>query len=183
MTHRRENWISMEEADKMLVAAQDSLRDHTILWLMLKRGLRVGEVVGSHRNGANLPGIQKEDLREDSIWIEGKKGHRDPWPCPPEIMNALRLLATHKHGRVFRMGDENARRLVKKYAQLAGIEDANLIHPHTLRHAFGTQAARKTRDPYKVRDLMRHSGIGVSSVYVNTLPPEEKKKLLEEEFA
>ncbi len=182
--HRRDRNRSPEECGRVLEAARKtSLRDYLIFWLMYKRGLRVGEVVGSHRNGANLPGIQVEDLRESDVWVEGKKGHRDPWPLPAEIMTGLREVAPRK-GNVFDIGDETVRRLAKKYARDAGLEDPELFHPHIERHTFGTHVGAVTGgNVYKVRDAMRHSSIASSNPYVEGFEnPQEKKKLLEEEF-
>jgi len=60
-----------EEAKFLDQAKKDGFQEWFMCWLMLYRGLRVGEVVGNPR--ANMPGLRVEDLRDHGILVHGKK--------------------------------------------------------------------------------------------------------------
>lgn len=55
---------------------------------------------------------------------------------------------------------------VKRAASWAGLEDAEGLTVHVLRHSFGTQLAESGASVYEIRDLMGHSSIVVSESYV-----------------
>jgi len=160
--------------------------DWPIAWLMLKRGMRIGEVVSSHRGTSNLPGLRIKDLGQRSIWIEGKKGHRDEWPVPDEIIARLRQLIGNRadpEERIFYAGYKTPRQAFlnrfKHYCQDAGIDGWQHISPHKLRHAFGYASAKATGgDIFKVANLLRHKGTATAGTYVHGISSDEKTKLL-----
>ena len=49
------------------LAKHDSERDYLLL-LLMRYGLRCGEIVGWR----GLPGIRIEDIRDDGVWVKGK---------------------------------------------------------------------------------------------------------------
>jgi len=55
---------------------------------------------------------------------------------------------------------------VKIAAQWGGLEDADELSVHVLRHTFGTCLAESGASVYEIRDLMGHSSISVSESYV-----------------
>jgi integrase/recombinase XerD len=55
---------------------------------------------------------------------------------------------------------------VKQAAAWAGLEKAEDLTVHALRHSFGTQLAESGASAYEIRDLMGHSSIVVSESYV-----------------
>src|SRR2546430_6837076 len=71
-------------------------------------GLRVGEVLSDHRNTANLPGLQIEDLRVDppGIWVRGKMKHEELMPLTPEIVAGLQrdIYRKRTKGLIFDQG-------------------------------------------------------------------------------
>ena len=185
---RRSKIPSREEEARVLdtIQKQDPA-DWLIYWLMGKRGLRIGEIVSNHRNGADLPGLQIGDLTDSGVHVKGKKGHDDFIPLPGFIVTELRqLIGDIETGPIFHniashkdpVGIIDHR--TKVYCKEAGIEDWQYVHPHAFRHAFGFKSARETKgDVYKVRDLMRHKGIQQSSRYVHGMSPEDLKETLE----
>jgi integrase len=191
---RRSRILTQEEADKVMTfLARADPDDYPIYWLMLNRGLRVGEIVSNHSDASkwgggksNLPGLQIEDLKESGVHVKGKKGHDDFIPLPKMIVNMLRSASGKRQtGPIFQhhaslVHPEMAVNDKLKHAcRDVGIEDWQYVHPHALRHGFGFKAARKTKDIFKVRDLMRHKNIAMSSRYVHDMSPEEKKEVLE----
>lgn len=187
MVQRRSKIPSKEEEARVLETVERmSPSDSLIYWLMGKRGLRIGEIVSNHRNGSNLPGLQLEDLTDSGVHVKGKKGHDDFIPLPSDKVSALKGLGeTRQKGPIFKdiashkdpVGTMDHR--TKVYCREAGIEGWQWIHPHAFRHAFGYKAARAVGgDSFKVRDLMRHKNIAMSSRYVHGMDETEKKNLL-----
>lgn len=189
LTERRSKIPSKDEEARVLDhIAKVNPSDHLIYWLMGHRGLRIGEIVGNHRNGSNLPGLQLEELTDSGVHVKGKKGHDDFIPLPQDIVSRLKELGeTREKGPVF---DEVASHKdpvgtmdhrTKVYCRDAGLENWQYVHPHAFRHAFGYKLARQVKgDAYKVRDGMRHKGIGQSSRYVHGMDPEEMKDTLKQ---
>ena len=186
MKHRSKIPSKEEEARVLETVAKMNPADELIFWLMGKRGLRIGEIVGNHRNGSNLPGLQLEELTDSGVHVKGKKGHDDFIPLPGDIVSRLKGLGgTRQKGPIFwdvashkdPVGTMDHR--TKRYCCEAQVEDWQYVHPHAFRHAFGYKAARKTGgDVYKVRDLMRHKNTAMSSRYVQGMDPEEMKATL-----
>ncbi len=131
-------WLTTEQVDRMLAIAKlESQRDYLML-LLMRYGLRVGEVVGTGSNlGRNrgipgwtgLLGMRKEDLRQNGIWVKGK-GYEAGivwdtlYPLLDWVMSQVHIYATSVEGpKLFDISELQAERIVKKYARLAGVED------------------------------------------------------------
>ena len=50
---------------------------------------------------------------------------------------------------------------------------------HSLRHSFATWAARTTRDPLLVRDLLGHSSVATTEIYMASAATEAQSRLTE----
>jgi integrase/recombinase XerD len=49
------------------------------------------------------------------------------------------------------------------------------IHPHMIRHTFATQLLKKGVDIGTLRDLLGHSNIRITSIYIDLVNPEKIK--------
>ena len=183
-----ERQLSDEEVSKILAYAAKANPEHyLIIWLMAKRGLRDGTIVSNHRNGSNLAGLQVEDLLEDRIWYDAKKGHRKYKFLPPDIVAKLRHgIGTRTQGPIFddlakqSSPIEAVRYFVHQYAKAVGIPDWQYIRPHAFRHYAGYRFAEVSGfNPYAVRDFMDHSNTSIGSRYVHELPPEKQRAIQE----
>lgn len=64
-------------------------------------------------------------------------------------------------------------RILKKYAERVGLEDA--IHPHTMRHQFATRLLReKGIDLTTVKELLGHEDLNTTAIY--TQPTRKEKQ-------
>lgn len=163
------------------IAKQNSDRDY-ILLLLMRYGLRCGEIVGWR----GLPGIKREDLREKGIWVKGKgysKGIVQDRlvPMPAELMNRIKSFASAgpPGDRLFTISEVWAEKVVKNCARQAGVEDWQRVGPHRLRAFFATDAKDRGLDAFTIRDLMRHKNITTTNLYVGQSSPDRLATVVE----
>jgi len=141
----------------------DALRDRTLFLLMLRCGLRVGEV-------SSLPWTAI-DFAQGTVRIDDSKGHVDRVVyLSPDVAKALRqwqgLQAAEAQyvfpSRVTCRGKTSltARQMRNRmacYLKLAGI--AKAYSPHSLRHTFATQLLNAGASLEVVKELMGHRSL------------------------
>ncbi len=166
----------------MLAVAKEDSHERYLMVLLMRYGLRCGEIVGWR----GLPGIHKEDLRLKGIWVKGKGYTRGIvqdtlYPLNDDVMTQLRVYAEplQPSDKLFPISEVHAERLVKKYAQLAGVEDWERVGPHRLRAFFNNDMKRKGIDLGLRKDMMRHKSITTTMIYETGIEFEEKRKILE----
>ncbi len=169
------------------LAADNNKRDHLLL-LLMRYGLRCGEIVGWR----GLPGIRIGDIRDEGIWVKGKGYARGIVqdrlvPVPRDLIRQLRdyiarTLVSHfneqNEDKVFPISEVRAEQIVKRYAREAGIDDWEMVGPHRLRAFFATDAKDKGLDAFTIRDLMRHKNITTTNLYVGQSSPERLAKMV-----
>ena len=188
--------LTVENVDLMeALARRESMRDYFLIALMSRRGLRVGTITGSKgrttyvrkKTGekvtvdVNLPGIRKSDLKADGLLVH-EKGHLiRTVALPKQLLEELKENTTSfkPNELLIPITRRQAFNICLKYAKLAGIENWERMHPHRLRHFFGTYMARKLgRDPWKLKSLMGHKDLRMTMIYVENLSVEEEKEVL-----
>jgi integrase/recombinase XerD len=147
----------------------DALRDRTMFLLMLRCGLRVGEV-------SSLPWAAI-DFPQGTLRIDNSKGHVDRVVyLSPDVAKALRQWqrlqpATAPYvfpSRMTRKGGlplsaRQIRHCMTRYLKLAGISKA--YSPHSLRHTFATQLLNAGASLEVVKELMGHRSLDVTLRY------------------
>jgi site-specific recombinase XerD len=147
----------------------DALRDRTMFLLMLRCGLRVGEV--------SRLAWSAIDLTQGTVRIDHSKGHVDRVVyLSPDGAKALRqwhgLQAAEAlsvfPSRVKRKGGlaltaRQIRNRMTRYLQLAGITTA--YSPHSLRPTFATQLLNAGASLEVVKELMGHRSLDVTLRY------------------
>jgi len=172
-------FLHEDELNALLEAAKRcSKRDYLILALMGRCGLRVSEVCGKY---ALRP--CDIDVRRRVLRIRGKGDKVREVPVPEDLLEDL-LAYIREEGfgpmvPIFQLTDRAVRKMVKRYARLAGIEDPDRVHPHMLRHTYATQIVIKGGVEMipLVKKLLGHKNIQTTLVYAKIITMVEEETL------
>ena len=149
-----------------------AIRDRAILELLYACGLRVSELVGLDTDRVDLPGQQ--------VRVIGKGNKERRVPMGDEARERLHRYrigprAAWTAGRptaaVFvgkrgnRMSRESVWRLVKRWAEAAGVDER--VTPHTFRHSFATHLLEGGADLRVVQALLGHASISTTQLYTH----------------
>jgi integrase/recombinase XerC len=156
---------------KMPEVASFPERDRLMLELLYGCGIRNSELVG----------INVDDIRlsSEAILIRGKGKKERYVPFGGEARGALvtylpwrqQLLATLKrtsgalliNQRGGRLTTRSVGRIVKRIAVAKGLSPD--VHPHTLRHAFGTHMLEEGADLRAIQELLGHERLATTQRY------------------
>ena len=146
-------------------------RNLGIFKLMLNSGLRVAELCDLKSKDI--------DLDKQVLKVKNGKGGRDrliPFPDMPCIKawieeKAKRGIESPWLFCAYSKGQEGKKLIpryiqiaLKNYGKRAGIEQ---LHPHTLRHSYGTAIYQTDHDLEGLRMLLGHSNIQTTQIYIN----------------
>jgi integrase/recombinase XerC len=158
-------------SESSLVAAVNnygSLRDRTIIILMLHTGLRASELCHlkpehlylRKRSGRVQVYGKRNKYREVPLNVTARRVLEEYLPTIP--VNSIYLFPSHKTGTV--MTTRALGYLVSKYARLARLEP---ISPHDLRHRFGYRMAELV-PLHRLAQIMGHDSLDTTMVYVRS---------------
>jgi integrase/recombinase XerC len=146
-------------------------RDRLMLELLYGCGIRNSE----------LTGINVDDIRlsAEAILIHGKGKKERYVPFGDSVRVALAaylperqktLAASHKHPNALlinrrggRLTTRSVGRIIKKIAVAKGLSPD--VHPHTLRHAFGTHMLEEGADLRAIQELLGHERLATTQRY------------------
>lgn len=167
-------FLAAHEVERMLADCDRKTsigrRNHAILLLLARLGLRAGEVVG-----LNLDDI---DWSMSQIMIRGKGGTSAPLPLAPDVGQALAdyLSADRPHcgtRRVFiryrapfvGLGNSSTiSALVRRALIQSGVESAHK-GAHVLRHSLATSLLRQGGSLDEIGELLRHQSANTTAIY------------------
>lgn len=147
------------------------IRDRAILELLYSCGIRVSELVSLD--------IEDIDLRGGYIRCFGKGSKERIIPLGSYALEALmeyinksrrelagiyRPSALFLNSRGKRLSRVSCWKIVKKYAEKAGIEE---LYPHLLRHSFATHLLANGADLRSVQEMLGHADISTTQVYTH----------------
>jgi len=67
------------------------------------------------------------------------------------------------------------RAMVKRYAAKAGVEKD--VHPHTLRHSFGTDLYNQTKDIRLVQKMLGHADLSTTMIYTHIIDDDAEEAM------
>lgn len=173
--------------EKAVARAAEKLpgRDRLIITVMRLAGLRIGEVVALDVDDVPV------SARKGHVIVRSGKGskHRTV-EMLPELRTAVhaylaerrtqqpvdgheQALLLSREGK--RLSENGVRKVVAKAARLAGLDEH--LHPHRLRHTFGTTMARSGVDLVTIADLMGHDSIETTRRYAASRAEDRRAAL------
>ncbi len=167
--HKRD-FLTKGEMDRLLAGARQGrfgVRDHALLLISFRHGLRVTEAVELQRQDLDLDGGR--------LWVSRLKGGLSTsQPLQGDELRALRAyLRTRSDNLPFlflssqgsSMTRQNAHYLVKQAGERAGLGS---VHPHMLRHSCGHVLADTGTDTRLLQDWLGHRDIRHTAHYSRT---------------
>lgn len=151
------------------------VRDTAVLTALFETGIRCWE----------LCCIQKKDIHEDFIIINGKNHKQRVVPITPVLRKAMMKYDncaadyfTLKniddyyflsfHGR--QLTNSAVEHIIKRHGE--GIEGVR-VSPHTCRHFFAQQQIKMGTDLYTISRLLGHENIQITQTYLNSLRDDD----------
>jgi integrase/recombinase XerD len=188
-TRRNFKWCKQDKAVVMAFQPDDvrkmmksckgqsylQVRDTAVLTMLFETGVRCWE----------LCCIQKQDIHDDFIIINGKNHKQRVVPITPVLRKAMlkyegiaeqyfTLKNTDdyyflsNHGR--QLTNSAVEHIVKRHGE--GIEGIR-VSPHTCRHFYAQQHIKMGTDLYTISRLLGHENIQITQTYLNSLRDKE----------
>ena len=158
-----------------------AIRNKAIIYLFLFTGMRKSEILNLNNENINF--------KDKEIKFVGKGNKERIVPIHPELKKRLVTYKKWKENKykylkneAFFISAQRKRlsktmynRIVKKYAKKAGIKKD--ISPHKLRHSFASLFYKKTKDIETLREILGHSSLETTQIYMHTDKEEKRKKI------
>ncbi len=159
---------------------KNSLRDYTILTVMLGTGIRVSECVG-----LNLKDL---DVEENRFKVRRKGGNESIIYYGEEVAAALERYLIQREHEIPCEGSEDAlflsiqkkrmsvramENMVTKYTEK--LNCLKRITPHKLRSTFGTNLYRETQDIYMVADFLGHRDVNTTRKHYASISDDKRR--------
>jgi site-specific recombinase XerD len=167
--------LSEAEYTRLVNVVQYETRNRAIVELLLQTGLRLGEVSRLRVSDVSLPAkLSRDPGFIGAVVVHGKGRKTRTVTLSCKACRALKAyLDSRKHlddphlfltkfGRG--MGPRSIQQMVEQRVAEARIQGALV---HTLRHTFATHSVRKDTKLDVVRQVLGHSSLATTSIYVD----------------
>ena len=155
---RAKGFLDEDEFERLLTAARTGrhgVRDHLLILMIYRHGLRVSEAIALRRDNVNLQSAR--------VWVRRlKNGLSVEHPIAGDELRAIKRYLGTRTDRLpwlflSERGQPLTRSSVQYLVRVAG-ESAGLhgVHPHMLRHSCGYYLADKGTDLRTMQDYLGH---------------------------
>jgi integrase/recombinase XerD len=174
--------LSTSQVQNIIYEARDNKRNHAMLLLLYGSGIRCAE----------LCGLQWEDVQETAIGgqitVFGKRNktrsiplHKVVWDelitlRPENVQSADYVFQSRKSTNQGRLTEVQVWRIVKGYAEKAGIKRAST---HWFRHAHATHAMEKGAPLRLIQATLGHADLRTPSRYQHVRPDASSSQFLD----
>lgn len=167
---RVRDYLGQPQIDRLLAAAKKGrhgVRDHLLLLMMFRHGLRVSEATALRR--------EHIDLAQSRVWVNRlKNGLSVEQPIAGDELRAIRRWLTHRKDAlpwlfVSERKQPLTRQAVNYIIRMAGTRaDLGAVNPHMLRHSCGFALANKGHDLRLIQDYLGHRDPRHTAHYTRT---------------
>ena len=167
MARKLPRFLSANEIAEMFRVSALSPRDSMLLKCMYYLGLRNSEV--------RTLQVDDIDTINSTVKVVQGKGRKDRYvPVPEGFSKELKTFISNKKGYMFggrgkegTISDRHIRRIVKGYAESAGVRKFSEIHPHTLRHSYATHLQNNGVPLNVIQGMLGHERIETTTIYTH----------------
>lgn len=155
----------------------EAVRNETIILMLVMTGLRLAELLNLEFMDVNIPSSE--------IFVRQGKGEKDRMvPIHPKLLPVLRVYLEaikkrRKPSQWFFTGVQSAKQLsgknVRTICKKISLDTGIKFTPHMLRHTFGRLAVEGGFDLYKIKEVMGHSDITTTQIYLSVSTESVKK--------
>jgi integrase len=157
----RDRWLTPEEESNLLHCATNPHWLRTLLVLALHTGMRQGEIL-------NLRWQDVDFGKKTILVVKSKNGQKRSIPMNFTVCQAMKDIKVRDiSGSVFPIAIRSLRVAFEKTLNKAGIEN---FHFHDLRHTFATRLVQNGVDLYKVKELLGHKTLAMTTRYAHHYP-------------
>lgn len=167
---RGRNYLGLAQIDRLLAAAKvgrHGTRNHLLILMMFRHGLRVSEAIALRRNHV--------DLAQSRLWVPRlKRGLSVEHPIEGDELRAIRRWLGQRQDRlswlfVSERQQSLTRQAVNYILSTAGDHAAlGHVYPHMLRHSCGFALANRGYDLRLIQDYLGHRDPRHTAHYTQT---------------
>lgn len=158
------------------VQQNESIRNHTIVTLLLNTGMRISEALDLK--------ISDIYFNDEEILCNGKGEKQRTIPMNSHLIDILKKYLTIRSSTslyadkspylfVSQVGEQLSERFVEKMFN----KYSNKITPHKLRHYFATYLIENGFDLHEVANMLGHGSINTTMIYLNPSKQKMKNKM------
>ena len=169
-------YLSAPEVNAMLESSLNNKRDHLLINILWQTGCRITEALRITRNDIDTYNLSVRVLTEKQRNKKSKPVYR-VIPITSGLSNELASFALTENitDRFFDISRQRGFQIIKAIANKAGITKS--VHPHTLRHSFAVNCIGQSVPLPIVKDLLGHSSVLTTMVYLRIVQPDARQFL------